>query len=324
MLSPNKKIQPYPLSIRIYKGEGRLLFIPVIKHIYGYSVTAPDSFCLNDSEKETVIGKTVIDALEYVANSPRSSATPKEIDNYFLGNSRYKSFLSFWKNNHFAHVDYYEDGKVKICSLSRAKRQGMYEDVIKRIELKNVQNTEIIGCAVLDVLKASEDYYMNSKKTNKPKRMEIELLDGSKLTYIVPSEKIWEDSEDCGAAEIYQSYSYIKKSDEDIAVMMFSIADELNCDITEQNIFNEWTDHYGKTVFFDYKKSDKELFDVRSEFRNKKIHKISYYKQQSDDLILECSIEVYNPNKRKKTEEKLLSEFEDFINSIVYQADCSA
>ncbi len=317
MLSQNKKEQPYPLSVRIYKGEGRLLFVPMVKHIYGYSVTASNSYSLDETEKDVVVGKTVLEALKFIKNSPRSSATPKELENYdvFLRNSKYKSFISFWKNNHFAYVDCFENGNFVICSLSRDKSKGMYDTIIKKLELKEEQNPEIIGQAVVDVLTASEEYYANLKNPPQKMKKEIDLLDGTKLTYIQPPEKEWEDTEDCGAAEIYQSYSYNKGSS-DTAVMYFGIAAELDCDITEQHVLCVSTKMYGEPDMFEYKSGDFGVFDICVELKNKNIHKVSYYKKQSDDLLLECTLEVYKPNSRMKTDEKLVVEFRNFIKTV--------
>ena len=45
-------IHSYPLLISVYKGEGRVLIVPLIDHVAGYSI---------DSDVEE-IGKAVIDA----------------------------------------------------------------------------------------------------------------------------------------------------------------------------------------------------------------------------------------------------------------------
>ena len=45
-------IHSYPLLISVYKGEGRVLIVPLIDHVAGYSI---------DSDAEE-IGKAVIDA----------------------------------------------------------------------------------------------------------------------------------------------------------------------------------------------------------------------------------------------------------------------
>ncbi len=332
MLLQNNTKATYPFRLYVYKSGCQILIVPIIDHIAGYSVTALDYFCVGETDEAKIIGITIVKALKYVSESPICALNRKELDEkaFWKRASKYKSFSTFWKNNHYARIRYYEDGKIELYSLFRSnKTKGVYDGTIKQIlfeenEYINESEENIeekLGQALLDVLKASEEYYADLKVSKKTTRKEIELLDGSKLTYMVPSEKTWEDSEDCGAAEIYQSYSYIKKGDEDVAIMMFSIASELDCDISEVNIRNVWTELYGEPEYFECKKMDAGLFEIRSECRNKEIHKISYYKKQSDDLILECSLEVYNPNKRKKTEEKLLSEFKDFVKSVVTKND---
>ncbi|NLM06094.1 MAG: hypothetical protein GX219_04140 [Tissierellia bacterium] len=48
---------------------------------------------------------------------------------------------------------------------------------------------------------------------------------------------------------------------------------------------------------------------------NKKYYKVSYFTSLSDGYLLECSMEIEQPNRRKKTVEKLQDLFMDFVKS---------
>lgn len=49
--------------------------------------------------------------------------------------------------------------------------------------------------------------------------------------------------------------------------------------------------------------------------KNKSTHKISYILPQDEDLLLECGMDVHQPNRRKKLDEKLMELFKDFALS---------
>ena len=74
----------------------------------------------------------------------------------------------------------------------------------------------------------------------------------------------------------------------------------------------KWQEMFGIADFFEIDEENKGIFSVRVEFRNKETHKISWFLKQSDDLLLECSMEVYKPGRRRKSDEKLSTQFEEF------------
>lgn len=310
-------VQSYPLSISVYKGEGRILMIPYIKHkLGGYSVNAEWFVSMPDTEESSNVGRAVLSAVEFIKSSPPSVLTPKEreMNAAWKKNTKYKSRVSFWKNNHHALINIWEDGQYNIYSQQRSeKRRDMYSDIIQKITLPANVGTEEIGQAVLDVLEASEAYYRDHKETDGWRKKTLELSDGSGMTVTCPKDRHFEDCDDCGAAEIYQCYEYhTQEGSESSAEFFFGMAPELNCSLKETEVHTSWEDVYGKTEFFEMKEADHGIFRLRAEMRNKGCHKISYFLQMSEDLLLECGMEVHQPGRRKKLDEKLAGLFEEF------------
>lgn len=81
------------------------------------------------------------------------------------------------------------------------------------------------------------------------------------------------------------------------------------------NVRSSWEEVYGKAEFFEIQECDCGIFKLRVEMRNKDTHKISYFLQLEEDLILECGMDVHQPNRRKKLDEKLVDMFREFILS---------
>lgn len=306
-------VQEYPLFIDLYKGEGRLLIIPNIRHIGGFSVNSHNTSSMNIFSDRKTIGQSIANALDYIKNSSLDTSTPhdRQIHPVWKENTKYKSKTSFYKNNYRATVEIYEDGSYDVYSLYRY--DDGYGDVAKKITLPPSATKDDIGQAVIDVFESVENY---SHVTVEDSYQTIQLLDDSQMILKIPDDNNFVDSEDSGAAEIYQCYSYIpKNSDASIAEFYLGMASELDCNLSSDNICNCWMELNGKADILNIENVEYGIFRVRAEMKNKSVHKISYFLQMADDLLLECSMEVYQPNKRKKTDEKLSILFEQFALS---------
>ena len=312
-------VQTYPLLMSIYKGEGRVLIMPVIRHMAGYSVNADWVVNIQQIDDYASIGKSVIHAVDFIRNSPLSMSTPREreLNPIWKKNTKYKSEISFWKNNLLTRIKVLEDGHYLIYSMKRSeKRKGGYSEIIKEINLLSNASNEEIGKAVLSAFEALEDYYKNNKEQQDYLTKNIELLDGSMLTLTVPKDNHFIDSEDCGAAEIYQCYSYLpQKGAESSAEFFLGIAAELDCNLDALNVRSSWEEFYGKADFFEMQEGDYGIFKLRIEMKNKHTHKISYLLRQDEDLLLECGMDVHQPNRRKKLDENLIELFKEFVLS---------
>ena len=65
-------LHSYPLLISIYKGEGRMLIVPLIDHIAGYSIDSDWFINLSDLDNAVSVGEGVKSALDYIRNSMHS------------------------------------------------------------------------------------------------------------------------------------------------------------------------------------------------------------------------------------------------------------
>lgn len=312
-------IHSYPLLVSIYKGEGRLLLIPVIDHIGGYSVDSSWSINIEDLENYDEIGKNLFRCVDFIKNSPLSNLTSKEreLAAVWKKNSKYKSWISFWKNNNFAFFKFFQDGHYEVYSAKRSeKHKGNYGDIIKKIELSSNATTEELGKAVIEVFKAAEEYHKDKPAYDPYPSKKLALLDDSTLTIKHPKDKHFNDDVDSGAAEIYQCYSYLPKEDaESSAEFFIGTAFELDCDLDSADIHKSWEEFYGKPDFFEIQECNYGIYKLRAEMRNKETHKISYFLQIDEDAILECGMDVHQPNRRKKLDERLVELFQEFAQN---------
>lgn len=315
-------VQRYPLNMEIYKGENRILFIPIISHEGGFSELSNHTFVINDIDCNSKnIGDIICKTINFILNSPLSKSTPLERESspVWKENTRYKSEISFWRNNLSARIRVFEDGHYVIYSMKRSDKYNLrYDQVIRKITLQKEAKIEELGQAVIDVFSALEEYYKEhpSKKIERYPKENIELLCGSTLTFQTPKNSHFVDSNDCSAGEIYKCYSYIPNESSDSSAEFFlSMAGELDCDLSTENIKSCFEEYNGKADYFEVSNDKLGIFTLKAEMKNKSVHKISYYLQIDDDEILECSMEVHQPNRRKKVDEKLTALFQQFALS---------
>ena len=312
-------MQRYPFMIMIYKGEGRMLFVPLVDHTRGFRIEMGNNVAIEQVDDEKLIGKIIFELLEQIGRSSISKVIPIEIekDEAWRNHSKYKTWVSFWKNNNYTLLSFYEDGHYQIVSSKRSeKRKGNYGDVAKIIELMPEVSAEDIGKAVIDVFQAAEEYHKQNPTGNKKRTKKVQLLNGMELTMDEPADSHFTDIDDSGAAEIYQCYSYATSENAEPAAEFFiGIAPEIDCDLDIENVRASWEEYFGKADFFEMQEKDYGIFKYRVEMRNKESHKISYLLKQEEDLLLECGMEVHSPNRRKKTDEKLVGLFEQFAIS---------
>lgn len=154
--------QRYPFFIELYKGEGRILIVPLISHFGGYRVETGCFVKIGNMEDSATIGDSILKMADMIKSSPVSHVTPKEwkSEAAWKKNSKYKSWVSFWKNNNYALFRIYEDGHYDVYSAKRSEKQkGNYGNSIKTIDLPCTATVEEIGKAIIDVFKAAEEYH---------------------------------------------------------------------------------------------------------------------------------------------------------------------
>lgn len=315
-------VHSYPLLVSLYKGEGRILIVPIIDHVAGYSVQADWYENIPDTANAREIGECVLRAVEYIGNSPLSSANPKEreANAAWKKNSRYKSKTAFWKNNHYVRINITESNQCIVYSMKRSeKHQGTYDEIIKEVVLPMDTDTEEIGKSVIDVFAAYESYY-GSKKAYKVKdKRTISLLDEKKIVINSRWDDKWVDFQDGGSAEIYQLYKYVADDGDVLACIYWGIAPELDCDMSRDNVMTSWKRLYGKVDVYEYKLVTGSIFSTCAEMENEDVHKISYYVQMMDDLLLECGLEILKEN----VSGKQVSQFIKFFNDVIVSSKIS-
>lgn len=307
--------QRFPFFIELYKGEGRIVIIPLIDHFGGYRVEA-GSFVKIENLDCTSIGNSILQMKNIIKSSSISHVTPKEREQeaVWKKNSKYKSWNSFWKNNNYALFRIYEDEHYEVYSAKRSEKQkGNYGDSIKKINLPFNATAEEIGKAIIDVFQAAEEYHKDKPVPAPYPSKKLELLEGSILTVKHPRDNHFNDCGDCHTAEIYQCYCYFQKEGTESSAEFFvGIAPELDYNLNVDEIQSSWEGFFGKADFFEIQEVDYGIFKLRIEMKNKDTHKISYILQMEEDLLLECGMDVHQPNRRKKLEERLVELFKEF------------
>ncbi len=154
--------QSYPRIVSVYKGEGRILVIPVIDHIGGFSAASDWFKTTIDMENYSKTGGVIFDALKMIEESPLSTSNSKERTQNLISKqrSKYKGYLSFWKNNHCSFIKLKKTGEFEIYSAKKdfQNKRGYY-GCIKEIRLPHTATAEEIGKAVMDVFQAAENFY---------------------------------------------------------------------------------------------------------------------------------------------------------------------
>ena len=194
------------------------------------------------------------------------------------------------------------------------------------LEFTDHSDPEKLGEMIIEALDRSRKIGEKVSGNYRPPKI-IELMSGSEIIVEVPRDKHFTDEEDYGVCEVYQMYGYYPREDSDEASATFYIgmAAELNGEITEENILKAWEKQYGKAEAFNFEKVEHGMFGYRAEMRNKKIHRIAYltYLEMTEDSIspdtLDCVMELYKPNSRKKLDEKLTVLFEEFAFKCRYK-----
>ena len=152
-------VQPYPWTVRIYKGEGRFLIVEEVEHRAGYNTYSDKITIVSETEDYLVdkLGNKVLSRIKAVENSPLYVGKPKQ---FWKNGSKYKGYITFWKHNFLAYVKLFEDGSYEIYSTKKFReKKGGYNGCIKSINLPANATAEEIGNAIIDVFKAAEEYY---------------------------------------------------------------------------------------------------------------------------------------------------------------------
>ena len=133
--------QPYPYTIIIFKGEGRILISPRLKHIGGYSTESQEYFiCAYNDYKD--IGNKVLQAFDFIRNSSLSRLTIPEREALNKARwdqepriSKYKSFVTLHKHNINIFVEKHENGNYE---FQADEKERIYPNEISPEEIGKI------------------------------------------------------------------------------------------------------------------------------------------------------------------------------------------
>ncbi|MCM1327815.1 MAG: hypothetical protein NC253_00085 [Ruminococcus sp.] len=314
------KENTFPWYVGIFKGEHQLFIVPYITTIGYYGTFMAWYRKLNDTELPEVIGEAILDAFEHIRVSPVDARTRAERDEdlFYLKETKCKSYRAFNKKYMHCGIHMNEQGIYSVSALISSDDNQGYGgiDGNETVKLPNNASSAALGNAVINAFRISEEYAKSQKPDPYPPK-EVELLCGETVTVYPPRDRHFTDTGDGSAGEIYQVYEYApSEGAETSAAFYLGIAAELDCDISEENIRKVWEKMYSSAETFSADKCGHGIFDLQVEMRNKNVHRISYLKQIDENELLECTMEVKSPNRRKKLDERLTALFEEFAGKI--------
>lgn len=207
----------FPFDIYLYRGEGKIIVVPVTKSMFWHRRELAAYCCLNDSENAINIGKTISEAFEYLKKSPVDTRTIEECnaDNYIVNYTTCKTYKSFVKKYSLCFAILKEDGTYTISPSERLNNYRGYGGLDDpndpfRFKLPKEASDEEIGNAVIAAFNRSDELE-KAKKPDPYPPVEVELLSDQKVEIHPPRDRHFTDMQDGSAAEIYRLYEYSPK-----------------------------------------------------------------------------------------------------------------
>ncbi len=313
------KEKDMPYDVHVYQGENQMIVVPSIKSIGWYYVEMAWLRQIFEVGNAQVVGSTVMEALSYIEKSPVDARTAEErkADSKLRKATTCKTYQSFYRKYLLVKVHYCEDGTYVISPTKRAEKGGYIGSGGEKRVLAETATAMDIGSAIIQSFAKMEEADKTLKKCppSKP-RTTIELLSSSKLSFEELQDDHYVDEQDYHAAEIYQGYSYYKESpDDSVADLYYSIASELDCDISSDNIRKVYGALYGADAQVEVKEISHPVFGKRVEVIGKEIHHITYLKQIDESELLACELNLKIKPAGKRIYAKVLKDFEKMVES---------
>ena len=311
---PREKSMPY--HVDVYQGEGQLIIVPLIDAVNGLITPMARFWTMTDLINAQQVGDIISEAFAYINARPIDARTraEKDADSVMMNATTCKSYNAFCKKYMMCTVVYRENGSYAVTSTFN---HGQLNSEYEVVELPLGTSALDIGNEVVKSF-AKIEAFCNMAKQQPPSRprVTIDIFSGSKISFeMLPSEN-YEDVEDYGAAEIYQGYSYYKEtSDESVADLYFSIAAELDCNISYDNIRKIYGELYGGDSQIEVTDVTHEIFEKRVEVISKTVHHITYVKQVDENELLACEMEIKVKLAGKRIYAKVLKDFEKLVES---------
>ena len=315
--------KPFSWSVSVFKGEHQMIVVPYITTIFWYMTAMARYHILDENESAEIIGQAILDSFEHISKSPVDARTPAERDeDSYMKETKCNTYKAFNKKYMCVDVNMREQREYSVSAAINSFDNNGYCDIegVKSVNFPNTASAVDIGNAVINAFGIIEEYKKSQKPDPYPP-VEVELLSDQKIEIHPPRDRHFTDMQDGGAAEIYRLYEYSpKEGAEPSASFYLGIAAELDCDLSEENIRNAWEELHGKAELFEVKSVEQGIFKLRAEIKNKSVHRISYLLQSDESELLDCTMELYKPNTRKKLDEKLTGMFEEFARQCRFKA----
>ena len=315
------RVIKYPYHVHLYYGESQIIVVPLTTAIGWFSVEMAWYCQITDLQNAKLIGETIFEAFEHIKNSPVDARTAQErCDDSFMKHAvSYKSYTAFNRNYLLCGVILHEDGRIVVSQTRKLdNNKGYGGDDNTLIHLNNSPSVEDIGNAVIKSFVEMKSFYENYKSV-KPEipRFEFQTLSDMKISFKIPQGDGYTDEEDYSSSEIYQGYSYSKSEDDDEPVghIYFSIAAELNYDLSSENVLNVFEEKYGAATQYEYIECEHSIFKYRAEIIGKNIHRILYLKQIDENELLSCELTINTKKSGKRLDIKLTKDFESLIKT---------
>ncbi len=309
----------YPYHVDIYKGEGKIIIVPLITSAGWYSTEMAWHRQITDLENAELIGKIALEALKHIGNSPVDARTKqeREDDSIWKNASTYKSYKSFNKNYILCGVILYEDGKIIISpteKLDGNKGYGGNDEGLVYLSINN--SPEEIGNAVINCFKMMEEAE-ESKKTGKKKRTSvIETLSDDKISFELPDLNRYEDEQDFHSAEIYQGYSFsYHNADEPAVRFYFSIALELDNELNKDAVLNAFEEEYEELSEVKFEKLTDSFYEYYADIISDNYRKIAYLRRMDENELFSCELIIETKALRAATVSKVIKDFTHMAES---------
>lgn len=306
--------------ITIFRDEKSIIFLTYNKSLRSglYFMTDWSIAVPRDSDFKR-IGEAVLDIYKYIG-SLEPVEKQEKIEEPWKKHSKYKSWKKFLLNTAEISVYLMDDDKYSVSIIHRLELKRSADKVEKSLN-KNIKlpldvGAEEMGRAVVEILDAADAIYNSGMEIDAYPETELEMDNGAVLIYRTPEDDKFNDEGDCHAAEVYQAYSYVANDySEPKAWFSLSPAAYFDAMPTEKELIELWEEQYESAEGLELAEENMGMFTLRAEMHNKKYYKLSYFADLGDEFLLECSMEVEEPNRRKKMLEKLKSLFVRFVKS---------
>lgn len=309
----------YPYHVDIYKGEGKIIIVPLITSAGWYSTEMAWHRIINETYNSIHIGDTIIEALNYIKSRwvDVRYRKEREEDSFITKATSCKSYKAFNKKYLLCGVIFDKDGKITISSTEKLDGNKGYGGNDEGLVYLSINNSpEEIGNAVINCFKMMEEAEENQKTGNKKRTSVIETLSDDKISFELPDLNRYEDEQDFHSAEIYQGYSFsYQNSDEPAARFYFSIAPELDNELNKDAVINAFEEEYEEPSEVKFEKLTDSFYEYYADIISDNYRKIAYLRRMDENELFSCELIIETKALRKATMIKLIRDFDNMANS---------